>query len=60
MSAVSAAPSAPSRHEGPLDLRHLIEWLAKDRCFVTVGTGMELTANRKAFTAIVKAWIKYL
>lgn len=30
MSAVSAAPSAPSRHEGPLDLRHLIEWLAKD------------------------------
>jgi general secretion pathway protein E len=30
MSAVSAAPHAPSRHEGPLDLRHLIEWLAKD------------------------------
>jgi len=30
MSALSAAPSAPSRHEGPLDLRHLIEWLAKD------------------------------
>jgi general secretion pathway protein E len=23
-------PSSPSRHEGPLDLRHLIEWLAKD------------------------------
>lgn len=33
MSAVPAAPSgpsAPSRHEGPLDLRSLIEWLAKD------------------------------
>ena len=31
MSAVSSStPSAVSRHEGPLDLRHLIEWLAKD------------------------------
>jgi general secretion pathway protein E len=31
MSAVSSStPSALSRHEGPLDLRHLIEWLAKD------------------------------
>jgi len=30
MSAVSSPASAPSRHEGPLDLRHLIEWLAKD------------------------------
>jgi general secretion pathway protein E len=29
MSAVSPV-SAVSRHEGPLDLRHLIEWLAKD------------------------------
>jgi len=30
MSAVSVAASPASRHEGPLDLRHLIEWLAKD------------------------------
>jgi general secretion pathway protein E len=29
MSAVSPVPAA-SRHEGPLDLRHLIEWLARD------------------------------
>jgi general secretion pathway protein E len=29
MSAVSSAAAA-SRHEGPLDLRHLIDWLAKD------------------------------
>ncbi|VTU28028.1 Type II traffic warden ATPase [Variovorax sp. SRS16] len=29
MSAVSS-PAASSRHEGPLDLRRLIEWLAKD------------------------------
>ncbi|OUL98876.1 GspE/PulE family protein [Variovorax sp. JS1663] len=31
MSAVSSPASPPpSRHEGPLQLRHLIEWLAKD------------------------------
>jgi general secretion pathway protein E len=29
MSAVSSSAAA-SRHEGPLDLRHLIDWLAKD------------------------------
>ena len=30
MSAVSPPKSTASRYEGPLDLRHLIEWLAKD------------------------------
>ena len=30
MSAVTPAATAASRHEGPLVLRHLIEWLAKD------------------------------
>ncbi|PNG55437.1 MULTISPECIES: GspE/PulE family protein [unclassified Variovorax] len=31
MSAVTSPASAsPARHEGPLNLRHLIEWLAKD------------------------------
>ncbi|MEJ7687497.1 MAG: ATPase, T2SS/T4P/T4SS family [Variovorax sp.] len=30
MSAVSPPASAASAYEGPLDLRHLIEWLAKD------------------------------
>ncbi|MDP9916318.1 general secretion pathway protein E [Variovorax boronicumulans] len=30
MSAVPAAASAAARHEGPLDLRRLIEWLATD------------------------------
>jgi len=32
MNAVTSPASAPAaRHEGPLHLRHLIEWLAKDR-----------------------------
>jgi len=30
MSAVSAPASLAARHEGPLDLRRLIEWLAAD------------------------------
>ncbi len=30
MSAVPAAAAAAVRHEGPLDLRRLIEWLATD------------------------------
>ncbi|NDZ12635.1 type II secretion system protein E [Variovorax sp. WS11] len=30
-SPASASASAAVRHEGPLNLRHLIEWLAKDR-----------------------------
>lgn len=38
----------------------LIKWLAKDRCLVTVGAGKELAANRAAFKAIVRNWIKYV
>ena len=30
MSALPATASDAARHEGPLVLRHLIEWLAKD------------------------------
>ncbi|RZL92652.1 MAG: type II/IV secretion system protein [Variovorax sp.] len=30
MSAVPSSAPAAARHDGPLDLRHLIEWLAKD------------------------------
>lgn len=36
----------------------LIEWLAKDRCIVTLGVGKELNANRAAFEAIVRRWIQ--
>jgi biotin operon repressor len=42
------------------DPNGLIEWLAKDRCRVTLGTGKELKANRQSFTTLVKAWIEHL
>jgi uncharacterized protein YdhG (YjbR/CyaY superfamily) len=38
----------------------LVEWLAKDRCMVTLGAGKELKANRKEFEAFVRAWISHL
>jgi hypothetical protein len=38
----------------------LLVWLAKDRALATLGTGKTLKANAKAFTAIVKAWIRYV
>lgn len=38
----------------------LLVWLAKDRALATLGSGKTLKANAKAFTAIVKAWIKYV
>ena len=38
----------------------LIKWLGADRCLVTVGAGMELTAHTDELQKIVRAWIKYL
>jgi len=38
----------------------LLLWLAKDRALATLGAGKTLKANAKAFTAIVKAWIRYV
>jgi len=35
----------------------LIEWLAADRCRVTLGAGTEIHAKRAAFEAIVRRWI---
>jgi uncharacterized protein YdhG (YjbR/CyaY superfamily) len=35
----------------------LIQWLAKERCLVTLGAGKEIAANRKSFEAIVRQWI---
>jgi hypothetical protein len=35
----------------------LIEWLAKERCFVTLGRGKDIQANRAALEAIVRSWI---
>ncbi len=37
----------------------LIEWLATDRCLVTVGIGKEVQARRSALQAIVRAWIRH-
>lgn len=42
------------------DENGLLLWLAKDRALVTLGSGKALKANAKAFTVIVKAWIKYV
>lgn len=39
------------------DPEGLIEWLAADRCRVTLGAGKEFEANRAAFEAIVREWI---
>jgi uncharacterized protein YdhG (YjbR/CyaY superfamily) len=38
----------------------MIEWLAKERCLVTVGTGKDIQANRAALEAIVREWIEQL
>jgi uncharacterized protein YdhG (YjbR/CyaY superfamily) len=38
----------------------LTEWLAKERCLVTVGTGKDIQANRAALKTIVREWIGQL
>jgi hypothetical protein len=38
----------------------LLLWLAKDRALVTLGSGKTMTANTKAFEAILKAWVKHV
>ena len=42
------------------DENGLIVWLAKDRALVTLGSGARLKANARAFTSIVKAWVRYV
>lgn len=42
------------------DANGLLLWLAKDRALVTLGSGKTLKANRAAFEAIAKAWIRYV
>lgn len=39
------------------DPRGLIQWLARERCLVTVGSGQEIAGNRAALAAIVRKWI---
>ena len=38
----------------------LLEWLAKDRCVVTLGAGKDIQARRAAFEAIVREWIQWV
>jgi hypothetical protein len=38
----------------------LLEWLAKDRCLVTLGGGKDLRAKARALRAIVREWIRQL
>lgn len=42
------------------DPNGLIKWLGKDRAMVTLGSGRDIPANRKALEAIVRAWIKHI
>lgn len=42
------------------DPKGLMKWLGKDRALVTLGAGRDISANRKALEAIVRAWIKLL
>lgn len=42
------------------DENGLLVWLGKDRALATLGAGKALRANAKAFTEIVKSWLKYV
>lgn len=42
------------------DPEGLIQWLATDRCLVTLGVGKELHARKKAFQSIIRGWIRQL
>lgn len=45
---------------GVPDPEGLIRWLSTNRCLVTLGKGAEITRHRKAFEAIVRAWIRQM
>jgi uncharacterized protein YdhG (YjbR/CyaY superfamily) len=36
----------------------LLTWLGKDRAMLTLGTGRDITKNRAALAAILRAWLK--
>jgi uncharacterized protein YdhG (YjbR/CyaY superfamily) len=42
------------------DPKGLLKWLGKDRALATLGAGRDIPANRAAFEAIVRAWLKAL
>jgi hypothetical protein len=45
---------------GIADPEGLLEWLAKDRCLVTLGVGKDIQIKRAAFEAIVCEWIRWV
>jgi hypothetical protein len=42
------------------DPEGLIQWLATDRCLVTLGAGKDLAARKTALQAIVREWIRQI
>jgi hypothetical protein len=42
------------------DPAHLLKWLAKDRCLVTLGAGADIARNRTALEALVREWIRWV
>jgi len=38
----------------------LVQWLAKDRCMVTLGAGPAIDENRTAFEELIRAWIRWV
>lgn len=42
------------------DPKGLLKWLADDRAMVSLGSGKVIAANKSAFEALVRAWIKHL
>jgi hypothetical protein len=42
------------------DPKGLLEWLAKDRCLVTLGDAADFRARRAALKAILREWIRQL
>jgi hypothetical protein len=42
------------------DPEGMLQWLAKERCIVTLGAGKELAKRRGALQEIVRAWIRQM
>ena len=58
----AGAKMKESATKGPkiADPRGLLKWLAADRALASLGAGADIVDNRRAFEAIVRAWIKAL
>jgi hypothetical protein len=54
------APAAATTGISIADPAGLLEWLAKDRCLVTLGVGKDIKTKRAAFEAIVREWIRWV